>query len=197
MNVIKIIVGSTRPQRFGVQVGKWVAGVAQEFAASSGGSVKFEVVDLAEVNLPLLDEPFPAGMNKYQNDHTMKWSATVAGADGFVVITPEYNHSTSAALKNALDYVFYEWNYKPVGFVSYGSGAGGARAVEHLRGIVGELKMYDIRESVMVPNYWGQLGGDGAFTPLDEQTAGLKAMLEQLAYWTDAMKPAREKLAAK
>ena len=197
MSVIKIIIGSTRPQRFGIQVGKWVAGIAEEVAATSGGSVKFELVDLAEVNLPLLDEPVPPAMNQYQNEHTKKWSETVAGGDGFVMITPEYNHSTSAALKNALDYVFYEWNYKPVGFVSYGSGAGGSRAVEHLRGIVGELKMYDLRESVMVPNYWGQLGPDGSFKPMDEQTAGLKAMFAQLIYWTDAMKPAREKLAAK
>jgi NAD(P)H-dependent FMN reductase len=196
MSVIKIIVGSTRPGRFGIQVGSWLKSVGDEIAAAAGGQVKFEVVDLAEINLPMYDEPIPASMRKYQNEHTKKWSAIVEEADGFVMVTPEYNNSFNAALKNALDYVYQEWNFKPVTFASYGSGAGGSRAVAHLRDVVGEMKMFDLRESVLISNYWNGLGQDGAYQFSEEQKKGAAAMLQQLAYWAGAMKPAREKLAS-
>ena len=140
---IGIIIGSTRPGRNAEQVAKWYYEVAKERT-----DAEFELIDIADYNLPLLDEVLPAGYHQYENEHTKKWAAKIAEFDGFVMVTPEYNHSTSAALKNAIDYLGLEWNNKSVGFVSYGS-AMGVRAVEHLRQIVGELQMADVREQVM------------------------------------------------
>ncbi|TVR74515.1 MAG: NADPH-dependent oxidoreductase [Spirochaetaceae bacterium] len=200
MTTIKIITGSTRPQRFGPQVANWIKTVADEEAGAAGAEgdgVQFELVDLAEVNLPLLDEATPPMMNQPQNEHTKKWAALVGEADGFVFVTPEYNHSVGAALKNAIDYLIYQWAYKPVAFASYGSLAGGSRAVEHLRGIAGELKLYDLREQVMIPNYWNQLDDSGRFVPAPEQEETARTMLRDLIFWTAVMKAPREKLAAR
>src|SRR5581483_804162 len=108
---------------------------------------QFELVDLLDYPLPHLDEAVPAIRGDYQNEHTKAWAAKIASFDGFVMVTPEYNHSTSGVLKNAIDYLYAEWANKAVGFVSYGS-AGGARAVEHLRLIAGELQMADVRQQV-------------------------------------------------
>ena len=121
---IGIILGSTRPNRSGEQVATWVHDLA-----SRRSDAEFELLDLRDYPLPHLDEPLPPSMGQYQNEHTKRWSATVASFDGFVMVTPEYNHSTSAVLKNALDYLYAEWNNKAAGFVSYGL-AGGARAAE-------------------------------------------------------------------
>lgn len=197
MNVIKIIIGSTRPQRFGPQVAGWIRKIGDELAASSDGQVRFELVDLAEVNLPLLDEAVPPMMNQPQQEHTRRWGAIVGEADGFVFVTPEYNHSTGPALKNAIDYVIYQWAHKPVAFASYGSLAGGSRAVEHLRGIAGELRMFDLRDQVMIPNYWTQLDEKGTFVPTSEQDETARTMLRDLIFWTGAMKAPREELAAR
>jgi NAD(P)H-dependent FMN reductase len=194
MNVIKIIIGSTRPQRFGPQVAAWLKEIADEEAAAVDHPVRFEVVDLAEVDLPLLDEAMPPMMNQPANEHTRRWAAVVAEADGFLFVTPEYNHSTSAALKNAIDYVIYQWAHKPVAFASYGSLAGGSRAVEHLRAIAGELKLYDLREQVMIPNYWTQLDEKGSFSATEEQVNTARTTVRDLIYWAEAMRTPREKL---
>ncbi len=198
MSLIRIIIGSTRPQRFGPQVANWLNEIARERAGVHQGKdqVTFEILDLAEVNLPLFDEPIPPGMNQYQNDHTKAWSKTVAETDGFLIVAPEYNNSINAALKNALDYVFYEWHYKPVAFASYGSAAGGSRAVAHLRDVAGEMRMFDLREVVVISNYWNQLDGEGTFTPTEDQTTAATAMIDQLIFWTNEMKDSRERLAA-
>src|SRR5205085_7000461 len=119
MTRIGIILGSTRPNRNGEQVAEWVYDVA-----SQRGDAQFELIDLRDFPLPHLDEPLPPSLGQYQNDHTKKWSAKIASLDGFVMVTPEYNHSTSGVLKNAIDYLYVEWNNKAVGFVSYGSVAG-------------------------------------------------------------------------
>lgn len=187
---IKIIAGSTRPGRFNVQPARWITGIAQERK-----DIEVELLDLAEINLPLLDEPVPPLQNKYSKDHTKKWAAKIAEADGFVLVTPEYNHSTSAALKNAIDFLYMEWNFKPVTFVSYGSLAGGSRAVEHLRTIAAEVKMYDLREQVMLPNYWENLDekGEYKFSERHEKSAG--EMLDTLVFWAGKMKEARQDLA--
>ncbi len=195
MNTVKIIIGSTRPQRFGPQIASWVKGIADE-AATANGNTRFELVDLAEVNLPLFDEAIPPMMNQPANEHTKKWAGIVAEADGYIFVTPEYNHSTSAALKNAIDYLIYEWAHKPVAFASYGSQAGGTRAVEHLRAIAGELKLYDLRDQVMISNYWAQLDEKGQFVPTPEQGDAVKAMVEAIMFWTEAMKAPRQKLAS-
>lgn len=186
---IAIIIGSTRPGRFGAQPAEWL-----KTFADNRGDAEYELIDLAEINLPLLDEPAPPMMKQYANDHTKAWSETVAAYDGYVFVTPEYNHSVPAALKNAIDYVYYEWNYKPVSFVSYGSAAGGARAVEHLRAISAEMKMFDIREQVMLHNYWSDLNDKGEYQFGEEQEKAASAMLDQLVVWSEAMKPTRDTL---
>ena len=124
---IGIIVGSTRPGRKAGAVAEWLYEILK-----SRKDAEFEIVDIAEYNLPLLDEPVPPTLNQYTKAHTKNWSAKIASLDAFIFVTPEYNHGTSAALKNAIDFLFYEWNNKAAGFVSYG-GAGGVRAVENLR----------------------------------------------------------------
>lgn len=139
---IAVIVGSTRPGRKAPAVADWVHQLAGHRQDAS-----YEVLDLAEINLPMLDEPVPPAMGDYQNPHTRSWAAKVASYDGFVFVTPEYNHATSAALKNALDYCYAEWNNKAAGFVGYGA-VGGTRAVEHLRLVMGELQVADVRSQV-------------------------------------------------
>jgi NAD(P)H-dependent FMN reductase len=167
-----------------------------ELAQDYKEQATFELVDLKEVNLPLLDEPQPPAMGNYQNDHTKKWAETVESTDAFVMVTPEYNHSYAPALKNAIDFVAKEWRGKPVTFVGYGADAGGARAIEHLRGVVAWLGMYDLAEHILIPNYWTQLDEQGAFTPTDDQIKGAKRMLENLIFWAGQMQRARSEQAS-
>ncbi|MDQ3239603.1 MAG: NAD(P)H-dependent oxidoreductase [bacterium] len=189
MTNIKIITGSTRPGRFNLQPATWIADIAKTMK-----DTKSELVDLADLNLPMLDEAIPASQNNYQNEHTKNWSKIVADADGFVFVTPEYNHSYSAVLKNALDYLFVEWHYKPVVFLSYGSLAGGTRAVEHLRGVVAELKMYDLRESILLSNYWNDLNDKGEYEFTEILNLRAKEVLSELLFWSKSMKEARGKI---
>jgi len=139
---VAIIVGSTRPGRKGDAVARWVYEIAD-----SRGDAEFELVDIKEYDLPLLDEPLSATLGQYSKDHTKAWSAKIASFDAFVFVTPEYNHATSGALKNAIDYLYKEWSNKAAGFVGYG-GAGGTRAVENLRLVMGELMIADVRAQV-------------------------------------------------
>lgn len=189
---IKVILGSTRPNRFGPQVANWIMELAKDHQ-----DAEFELVDLHEINLPLLDEPIPPIEGKYSLPHTKAWAKIVDEADGFIIVTAEYNFSIPAALKNALDYLAAEWRYKPVAFVSYGAGAGGARAVEHLRSSIANLGMFDLRDQVVIPQYWNQLTEDGAFQPTDMQTALAKKLIERIAYWSKYLAPARQELLAK
>src|SRR3954449_11581843 len=135
MTRIGIILGSTRPGRNGEQVAKWVLDIAAQRT-----DAEFELVDLLDYKLPHLDEAVPPSLGQYSQPHTLEWADKIRSFDGFIMVTPEYNHSTSGALKNAIDFLFGEWNNKAVGFVSYGA-QGGTRAVEHLRLIAGELMM--------------------------------------------------------
>ena len=144
---VGIIVGSTRPGRKAYAVAQWVYEIAKKRA-----DAEFELVDIKDFNLPLLDEPMPPSMGQYSNPHTKAWAAKIATFDAFVFITPEYNHGTSAALKNAIDYLYREWNNKAAGFVAYG-GAGGIRAVEQLRLVMGELQVADVRAHVTLSLY--------------------------------------------
>ena len=139
MTRLAVVAATTRPGRKSRLIAEWVREVAAQHEDIGNGDVSLEIVDLAEVALPMLDEPTPAAFGDYQNPHTRRWAATVASFDAFVFVTPEYNHSIPAPLKNAIDYLFAEWSHKPVGFVSYGL-AGGVRAVEHLRLVMGEVK---------------------------------------------------------
>ena len=183
---VAIIVGSTRPGRKAEAVAKWVYEIAQKRTDAT-----YELVDIADYNLPLLDEPVPPSMGKYSKDHTKRWAEKIAGFDGFVFVTPEYNHGTSAALKNAIDFLFAEWNNKSAGFVSYGS-AGGVRAVEHLRHVMGEIMVADVRVQVMLA-----LRDDfeqyTTFKPRPHHEKTVEQMLDQVVSWGTALKTVRQR----
>lgn len=182
---LHVILGSTRPGRAGLPIGKW----AFDQIALHGG---FEgtLVDLAAVNLPMLDEPKHPRFAEYEHQHTRDWSATVQAADAFVIVTPEYNYSAPPALVNALDYLHQEWSYKPVGFVSYGGASGGLRSVQAAKLIVTALKMMPIPEGVALP-FFSQHLADGVFSPPEVQAKAARAMLDELAKWATALKPLR------
>ncbi|WP_372660835.1 NADPH-dependent FMN reductase [Cohnella sp.] len=184
MNKIGIIIGSTRPGRNGEAVAKWVHEIA-----SKRSDAEFELVDIADFNLPLLDEPVPASMGQYSKPHTLAWAAKIDSLDGFVFVTPEYNHATSGALKNAIDFIFKEWNNKAAGFVGYGS-LGGSRAVENLRLIVGELQIADVRNQVAL-SLFTDFENYSVFKPGAHQEASVNAMLDQVVAWTGALKSLR------
>jgi len=159
--------------------------------------VEVELIDLAEVNLPFLDEPVPALMHQYSKDHTKKWAEKIGSGDGYIFVTPEYNHSYSAVLKNAIDFLNLEWNNKPVSFISYGSVAAGSRAVEHLRSVAAELKMFDLKEQMLLPNYWSGLNETGQFEFDEHHENQATALLDSLIFWSEVMKDARKKMANK
>ena len=189
MTRIGIILGSTRPNRNGEQVAKWVYDVA-----SRRTDAEFELVDLRDYPLPHLDEPLPPSMGQYQNEHTRQWADKIASFDGFVIVTPEYNHSTSGVLKNAIDFLYAEWNNKAVGFVSYG-GVGGARAAEHLRLVAGELQMADVRQQVAL-SMLTEFENFTVFKPGDYNLAALDVLLDQVVAWSTALAPLRQPAAA-
>lgn len=188
---IGIIAGSTRPGRFGIQPARWLHDLARE-----RGDANFELVDLEEVDLPLLDEATPPAMHQYEHAHTKRWAELVSLLDGFAFVTAEYNHSIPGALKNAIDFLFQEWNYKPASFVSYGSAAGGARAVEHLRGVMGEIKVYDLREQLLLPNYYTRLDDNGHYQFSGEERDQANTVLDELVVWSEHMKRVREQIMA-
>ncbi len=184
MTRIGVILGSTRPGRRGAQVADWVMEHAR-----NRSDAEFELIDLADYPLPHLDEPLPPSMGQYQNAHTHEWAARIAQYDGFIFVTPEYNHSTSGVLKNAIDYLYAEWNNKAVGFVSYGA-VGGARAVEHLRLVAGELQMADVRQQVAL-SMMTEFENFSVFKPGDYNVPALNTMLDQVVAWSAALAPLR------
>jgi NAD(P)H-dependent FMN reductase len=182
---IGIILGSTRPNRNGEQVARWVYD-----NASLRSDAEFELVDLRDYPLPHLDEPLPPSLGQYQNDHTRQWAEKIASFDGFVIVTPEYNHSTSGVLKNAIDYLYAEWNNKAVGFVSYGA-VGGARAAEHLRLVAGELQMADVRQQVTL-SLITDFENFSVFKPGDYSVVSLNTLFDQVIAWSAALAPLRQ-----
>jgi NAD(P)H-dependent FMN reductase len=162
-------------------VAQWVLNIANTRADAS-----FELIDLAEVNLPFLDEPMPAILGQYAHAHTREWASRIASYDGFVFITPEYNHSFPAVLKNALDYLYAEWNDKAAGFVSLGGG-GGLRAVEQLRLVLAELKVATVRAQVAL----GRGALQAGVREQQEQEQELNAMLDELVSWASALRSVR------
>ena len=177
---IGVILGSTRPGRNGEAVAKWV----MEHATKREGA-EYSLIDLLDYPLPHLDEAMPPMFQQYSKDHTKAWSQAIAQFDGFVFVTPEYNHSTSGVLKNAIDYLFAEWNNKAAGFVAYGS-VGGARAVEHLRLIMGELKVADVRAQVAL-SMLTDFENFRDFKPNPMQVNALEAMLGEVEEWAGAL----------
>jgi NAD(P)H-dependent FMN reductase len=180
--LLEIIICSTRPGRKGASVARWVEAVALEH-----GGFNVELVDLAEVNLPIFDEPNHPMFATYVHDHTKAWSATVARADAFVFVMPEYNHSFNAALKNALDYLNKEWTNKAVGLVSYGGIAAGTRAVQAIKPVLGALGTHVIIESINIANFATFINDDGVFEPAPGLEEATSAMLDALTRWTSAL----------
>ena len=184
MNNIAIILGSTRPNHNSLAVAKWVYEIARKRSDAI-----FELVDIKDYDLPLLDEPIPASQGKYSKEHTKKWAAKIDSFDAYVFVTPEYNHSIPGALKNAIDFLYKEWNNKAAGFVSFGS-AGGTRAVEHLRLVMAELMVADVRAQVMLSlatdfiNY-------SEFKPDLRHVQEVNTLLDQVILWSNALKTLR------
>lgn len=181
---VGFIIGSTRPGRVGEAVARWVFEIAQRRT-----DAEYELVDLAEYHLPLLDEPIPAGAHRYSKEHTKAWAEKVATFDAFVFVTPEYNHGPPASLKNALDFVGSEWFNKAAGFVSYGS-AGGIRAVEQLRLVLAELQVATVKAQA-----WFSLINDfenrTTFKPSAGKEQSVTNLLDQLVAWGRALKTLR------
>ena len=183
--VLNVIIASTRPGRVGESVAQWFHGAAKDH---SGFDVR--LVDLAEVGLPVYDEPNHPRVRQYVHEHTKRWSAIVDAADAFVFVTPEYNFGPTPALVNALNYVYNEWAYKPAAFVSYGGVSGGLRGVQMAKQIITTLRIAPIGEAVTIPFVAKQVE-NGVFTPNDLQTSSATAVLDELRRWAIAMKPMR------
>lgn len=183
---LHVIIGSTRPGRGGPKVATWFADFARQH-----GKFDVELVDLADFNLPVYDEPKHPATRQYEHEHTKRWSAKIASADAFVFVHPEYNYFAPPALVNALNYVYAEWNYKPAGLVSYGGISGGLRAAQALKEILTTLKVVPLYEGVPVPNYNNMIS-DGVFQPTDPVKEGATKMLDELLRWAEALKPMRK-----
>jgi NAD(P)H-dependent FMN reductase len=181
---IAIIIGSTRPGRNGEAVAHWVHEIAKK-----RGDTEVELVDLKDFHLPHLDELMPAATGQYSQPHTRAWAARIDPFDAYVFVTPEYNHGPSGVLKNAIDYLYREWNNKAAGFVSYGA-AGGTLAVEHLRLVMGELHVADVRAQVSL-SLSADFENFSAFKPRPYQEASVNAMLDQIIAWGGALKTLR------
>jgi NAD(P)H-dependent FMN reductase len=182
---LQVILGSTRPGRIGEAVAQWVYETANK-----RDDFKIELVDVADYELPLLDEPVPPLMQKYSKEHTKKWSDKISEADGYIFVAAEYNHSIAGGLKNAIDYLNHEWRDKSVGFVSYGS-AGGARAVEHLRGVAGELHLADVREQLLL-YLTSDFENYSTFKRTEAHEEQLNKVLDQVVRWAKAMQTIRK-----
>jgi NAD(P)H-dependent FMN reductase len=181
---VAVIVGSVRPGRRAEPVARWVLG-----RANRREGIAAELVDIVEYGLPVLDEPLPAAYGQYQNPLTKAWADAIAAFDAYVFVTPEYNRSIPGPLKNAIDHLYQEWHNKAAGFVSYGIDAGGARAVEHLRVVMGELQVADVRAHVAL-SLSTDFAGD-AFTPGPPRERQLDVLFDQLIAWGTALRTIR------
>lgn len=185
MSQLMVLIASTRPGRAGLPIGQWFAEAAREH-----GGFDVKVVDLAVQQLPFLDEPNHPRLRQYQHAHTREWSAAVQDADAFAFVMPEYNFGFTAPLKNALDYLSQEWEYKPVGFVSYGGVSGGTRAVQMVKQVVTTLKMVPVSEAVTIP-FYSQFLIDGKFQPNGPLREAAVTLLDQLQRWEATLRPMR------
>ena len=186
MPTLGVLIASTRPGRIGLPVGEWIVSAAKEH-----GAFDVRVLDLAEIDLPLMNEPNHPRLRTYTLEHTLEWSRTIDEIDAFVFVMPEYNHSYTAPLKNALDYLHHEWQYKPVGLASYGGVAAGTRAVQALKPVLVGLKMTPLFEAVSIPFVAGFLDEDGRIEPNDVMRAAATAMFDELVRVDAALRPLR------
>ncbi|MGQ0572642.1 MAG: NADPH-dependent FMN reductase [Pseudonocardia sp.] len=198
-----IVIGSTRPGRRGAAVARWAEQVAARHSAVVDGRAVVEVVDVAEFGLPLLDEPVPAMFGDYRHRHTSRWAETISSFDAFVFVTPEYNHSLPAALKNAIDYLYAEWDGKPAGVIGYGI-HGASRAIDHLRLVLAEVRaaVVPTQISLSIFTEFDFSGFDptdptaaGVFRPGADQETTLVAMLDEVVAWANALRPLRPDIA--
>src|SRR6202045_3633635 len=190
MTVISVIVGSTRQGRFSEKPAQWIFQHLKK-----RGDVEARLLDLRDFPMPFFDQPAtPAipGRPAYEDEVVQRWTAAIAQSDGFVFVTPEYNYGPSAVLKNAIDWVYPEWNRKAAAFVSYGS-AGGARSVQQLRLTAIELQVAPVRSSVHIPvaSLWAHFQGGDVEAGLAELAVPAGAMIDDLLWWTTALKTAR------
>ncbi|HEY0579427.1 MAG TPA: NAD(P)H-dependent oxidoreductase [Candidatus Nitrosocosmicus sp.] len=188
MDQLKIITSTTRPGRKGVSIANWIAKLAKQEK-----HFETELLDLAEINLPFMDEPNHPRLKQYQQEHTKKWSAVIDGADAFIIVLSEYNFGFPAPIKNALDYLFNEWRYKPVAFVSYGGVSGGLRSTQMLKQVVTALNMVPIVESLSIPFFTKFINNEGEFNPEDIVIKSAHVMFTELARWSEALKTMRKK----
>src|ERR687894_1328231 len=183
---VAIILGSTRPGRNGEAVAQWVYDIAKK---RSNDDIAFEYVDIKDFDLPLLDEPIPPSQGQYSKNHTKRWAAKIDSFDAFIFVTPEYNHGIPGALKNAIDFLFQEWNNKVAGFVGYGS-AGGVRAVEQLRLVMAELQIADVRAQVTL-SLFTDFENFTKFKPAAYHEKSFNEMLDQVIAWGKALEALR------
>jgi len=188
---IGIVMGSTRPSRFGEKPAAWIHGIARKRT-----DLDFELIDLRDYKLPLFNEPISPAWGPIKNEEAQRWAAKLAEMDGFILVTPEYNHGTSAVLKNALDYAYKEFIRKPVAFVGYGS-VGAARAVEQLRLVTAELQMVSVRNAVHIGggDFLGLFQQGKSFDDYPHLAQSAGPMLDELAWWARVLKTARENAA--
>jgi NAD(P)H-dependent FMN reductase len=185
MPKLTIVVASVREGRAGDAIAKWFIERAQQY-----GKFEVQVADLKDLNLPLMNEPHHPRLKKYVHESTKRWSAIVDASDAFVFVSAEYNYSTPPALVNALDTVYHEWTYKPVGFVTYGGISGGLRAMQMTRTMVTAFKMMPMVEAVNIP-FFAQFIQDGVFKANETQEKGVPVMLDELLRWSEALKTLR------
>jgi NAD(P)H-dependent FMN reductase len=183
---LQIVIASTRPGRVGLPVAEWI-----DRAARAHGGFEVELVDLVDVALPLFDEPNHPRLRQYEHQHTIDWSAIVDRGDAFVFVMPEYNYGFNAALKNAIDYLHTEWNYKTVGLVSYGGVAAGTRAAQMIKQVVTTLKMVPLFEAVSIPFVTQFLDDEGRIVPNETMEQAAAAMFDELLRVTGALAPLR------
>ncbi len=184
---LKVIIVSTRPGRVGLPVGNWFA----EYTREHGG-FEVELVDLKDVNLPLLDEPKHPLLQEYEHEHTKRWSKIVAPADAFVFVTPEYDYFVPGALVNAIDFLSREWSYKPAGFVGYGGLSGGLRSIQAAKPLMTSVKIMPLPESVSIQFVQNNLSEQNIFQPDRKHEDMARIMLNELDKWATALQPLRQ-----
>ena len=187
MYQLKIIIASSRPGRKGIYVADWFIQAVKKYS-----DFEVEVLDLAEINLPFIDEPNHPRLQKYEQDHTKEWSRKIDSSDAFVVVIPEYNYGMPPTLLNAIDFLYKEWNYKPVGFVSYGGLSGGTRSVQMCKEIMTTVKLVPLPEAVNLPFFEKRIDDNGTFQSDELVDKSVNAMMKELLKWAEALKPMRK-----
>src|SRR3954463_6986683 len=188
MNNIKIITSTTREGRKGIAVAHWITDLAKQ-----NNKYNIELLDLAEISLPFMDEPNHPRLKKYQHEHTKKWSETINAADAFIIVLAEYNFGFPAPIKNAIDFLYNEWKNKPVAFVSYGGVSGGLRSTQMLKQVVTAVHMMPLVEQVNIPFFAKLIDDNGIFVPNETITKSAEAILRELERWSEALKAMRTK----